>query len=454
MKKQTYKCGTLTYTRCGVVTLFCWLLWGDFCLVLLENTRPVIVPLLLRAHDASNFTIGLLCGSIPPLLNFIVNPIISTASDRTRTRRWGRRIPYLLWGVPFVSMFLILLGFSDQIGRGLAGLVTENEAAVASFVIGVLACFSIGFLFFDLFAGCVYYYLFSDVVPQELLGRFMGFFRMAGSCGGLLFNLLVMPGIQTHMALVCIVIALIYVIGFGGMCLKVKEGEYPPPSPGGMTFVDRIRLYFKECFSMPYWLIVFLGLGLNNVSTVCRALFNILYGTEYLGLSTGEYGRIMACGSILSIGLAIPVGYLIDRFHPLRMYIAAAWMVIAVNIYGFFFCHDYPSFFITTMLITVVYVIQNNSGLPLSICLFPKSQFGQFSSANAMIKSVLLVASNAFGGWFIDQLGYQYLFVWDFLFTFLSVLLMHWVYLRWKQLGGEHGYVPPTIAQREEQKNR
>ena len=96
--------------------LFFWILWGDFCLVLLENTRPVIVPLLLRSHEASNFTIGLLCGSIPPLLNFIVNPVISTASDRTRTR-WGRRIPYLMCGIPFVSMFLILLGFSDQIGK-------------------------------------------------------------------------------------------------------------------------------------------------------------------------------------------------------------------------------------------------------------------------------------------------------------------------------------------------
>lgn len=442
---RLYQCGSLRYTRCGIVMLFFWILWGDFCLVLLENTRPVIVPLLLRSHEASNFTIGLLCGSIPPLLNFIVNPVISTASDRTRTR-WGRRIPYLMCGIPFVSMFLILLGFSDQIGGWLAHLVLGKEAVVAPFVIGVLAVFSVGFLFFDLFAGCVYYYLFSDVVPKELLGRFMGFFRMAGSCGGLLFNLLVMPYVQTHMTIVCIMIAVIYILGFGSMCLNVKEGEYPPPEPAGEKFTDKIILYFRECFSMPFWLITFFGLGLNYVSIVCRQLFNLLYAIETLHMTTAQYGRIMACGSVVLVSLAVPLGFLVDRFHPLRMIIAAMWLVIGANIFGFFFCHDYVTFFITSMLLTVVYAMQTSSGLPLAISLFPRNQFGQFSSANAMVKAIMLVLANAVGGWFIDLFGYQYIFVWDFLFTFIAVLLLHWVYRRWKQLGGEKGYVAPTIA--------
>ena len=197
---------------------------------------------------------------------------------------------------------------------------------------------------------------------------------------------------------------------------------------------------------MPFWLITFFGLGLNYVSIVCRQLFNLLYAIETLHMTTAQYGRIMACGSVVLVSLAVPMGFLVDRFHPLRMIIAAMWLVIGANIFGFFFCHDYVTFFITSMLLTVVYAMQTSSGLPLAISLFPRNQFGQFSSANAMVKAIMLVLANAVGGWFIDLFGYQYIFVWDFLFTFIAVLLLHWVYRRWKQLGGEKGYVAPTIA--------
>ncbi len=446
--KKIYTCGSLQYTRFGVVMLFFWVLWGDFCLVLLENIRPVIVPLILREHKASNFLIGLLCGSIPPLLNFIVNPIISTASDRARTR-WGRRIPFLMAGVPFVSLFLILLGFSDQIGTFIAHNVVGNDAAVAPIVITMLAIFSVGFCFFDLFAGCVYYYLFADVVPKELMGRFMGFFRLAGSCGGMIFSFVVMDYVKTHMAIVCVLTAVVYIVGFGGMCLNVKEGEYPPPpEAAGAKTLDKIKGYFKECFSIPFWQIFYIGMAMNQVSTLCRQVFNILYGTEYLALTTGQYGKIMGSGSILIMCLAIPVGYIVDKLHPWRTFLAGGWLVIVTNALAFYFCDNFVTFYITSLTLTLVYLMQQSSALPLVIALFPKQQFGQFSSANAMIKAICMVVFNAIGGWFIDLLGYQYLFVWDFAFTLASMLMLMWVYNRWKKMGGKEGYVPPTIANR------
>ena len=91
---------------------------------------------------------------------------------------------------------------------------------------------------------------------------------------------------------------------------------------------------------MPFWLITFFGLGLNYVSIVCRQLFNLLYAIETLHMTTAQYGRIMACGSVVLVSLAVPLGFLVDRFHPLRMIIAAMWLVIGANIFGFFFCHD------------------------------------------------------------------------------------------------------------------
>ena len=38
--RQLYHCGPLTYTKLGLVMLFAWLLWGDFCFTLMEDGRP------------------------------------------------------------------------------------------------------------------------------------------------------------------------------------------------------------------------------------------------------------------------------------------------------------------------------------------------------------------------------------------------------------------------------
>ena len=87
-----YRVGTLTYTRLQLIAVCAWMLYGIFCFCLMEALVPSLLPLSLKRFDASNTMIGILVGSIPGILNFIVNPIVSTRSDRTRTRI-GRRMP-------------------------------------------------------------------------------------------------------------------------------------------------------------------------------------------------------------------------------------------------------------------------------------------------------------------------------------------------------------------------
>lgn len=108
-----YRIGTLSYTKTALITLFIWMLWRDFCFWMMEALTPTLLPLMLKNHNANNLTIGLLVGSLPSLLNFIINPIVSTSSDRTRSR-WGRRIPYLMFSSPFVVFFSDSAGLERQ----------------------------------------------------------------------------------------------------------------------------------------------------------------------------------------------------------------------------------------------------------------------------------------------------------------------------------------------------
>ena len=410
---------------------------------MMEALTPTLLPLMLKNHNASNLTIGLLVGSLPSLLNFIINPIVSTSSDRTRSR-WGRRIPYLLFSSPFVVLFLILLGWSDRIGLWFHHLAFGPGGSPAKTIIVVIAVFAIAYQVFNLFIASVFYYLFADVVPTQFLGRFMALFRVAGTCAGFVFNLLVLPHADTHLPWIFTIVALLYLVSFLLMCLHVKEGEYPPPEPvKNRSPFGFVSVYVRECFSIPFFLVYFLVMALNNASTVCRSMFNLLFATRELHISLDQYGFIIAVGSGITIPLFYFVGLLVDKIHPIRVYMIGSVLIICMNIFGFFWVHSYATFSVVAIALAFVYMLQIASTLPLNMRLVPRDKYGQFSSAMAMVSSITLVLANAGGGWFIDRLGYQYIYVWDFLFTSVGFVLLLWVYGKWKETRRGSELCPP-----------
>ena len=85
-----YSVGTLTYTKMGLVALFGWLLWGDFCFQMMEAVTPAIIPLKLQPLDAPNWAIALIMVTLPGMLNMTVCPWVSFKSDRhSGSRRSG-----------------------------------------------------------------------------------------------------------------------------------------------------------------------------------------------------------------------------------------------------------------------------------------------------------------------------------------------------------------------------
>ncbi|MEI8195643.1 MAG: MFS transporter, partial [Phycisphaerae bacterium] len=115
-----YQKGTLRYTKASLMVLFFYLLWGDFAFQLMETVAPAIMPLQLKELGASNTMMGIILSTIPAFLNFSMNPIVSFRSDNLRTA-WGRRKPYLMVATPFVTLFLVLLPYTPEIGRYLHG---------------------------------------------------------------------------------------------------------------------------------------------------------------------------------------------------------------------------------------------------------------------------------------------------------------------------------------------
>ena len=196
---KTSKCGTLEYTKLGLIALFGWLLWGDFCYTIMEAVVPSLVPLKLKSLNCPNWVMGMIMTTVPNVLTMTIAPYISVKSDRCRSR-WGRRIPFIFATLPFLCINLLLLGWGEEIANFLRSVIPLLQGwAPATVAIAAIGIFMIMFQFFNLFVNSVFNCLFNDVVPPEHLGKFAGLFRVVGTAAGALYNWFAFQYAATHM---------------------------------------------------------------------------------------------------------------------------------------------------------------------------------------------------------------------------------------------------------------
>ena len=431
----------LQYTFLGLMSLGWWLCCGNFFFSIVVNSIPTLVPMMLNENGSSNKLIGFAVGSLPALLNVLINPIVSTASDRTRTR-FGRRIPWLLASTPLVALSLVFTGWSPQlgamVGEAFSGLTPQLGALMMVVLAGTM------FQLFNLLFDPVFYCVANDVLPAEVRGRVIAAMGIAGTLGGYVLNKYLVPLSGNGIQWVFTGIAVCYLIGLYGLCFFVREGNYPPPEPlpkrdGPLA---RIELYFRECFSFPIYRWVFLAMALNVASTTCRTMYYLLFARQTLGLSLAQYGEVTGNCGLLTALLFFPAGIIIDKYHPVPVYFAGCLLIAASNAVAFFTVSDYPSFYVLSIAIAITYVLQNASNRPLLMAVFPAERFGQFCSANAMTFAITLIFANVGGGIFIDWFGYQYIFVWDFIFTLAGAFAALMMMREWRKHGGRN-FTPP-----------
>lgn len=434
-----YRVGSLLYTGRGLLVTVMFIMIGATGFYFTTALVGTLLPVEMEKLGSSNALIALFITTIPYILNMVITPFVSFRSDRLRTA-WGRRIPYILWSAPFVALSMVLIGWTPTLCRA-AGL-PQNLALV------VLAMVLIGFQVSYLIVASVIYYLFPDVIPEKFIGRFMAFFSLIGSAVNFVFPRYMLPFGEQYVHWLFTGIALFYLVTIVFMCRTVREGKYPEDT-SGQTFslVGMVRSYFRECYSIPFYYGFFIMMALSDVSVVCRTMFNFLYAQKNLGLSYAEFGTVTSWGGLVGVILSFPVGWLVDKFHALQVYAAGLILVIGVNAVSFFWVRDYASFYISTLLLAVVYTIQNTATLPCFVAILPKAYYGQFSSANALLRAVFMAACGAGGGILFDWLkNYQYIYAWDFLFTTGALISFAVLFRNWKKRGGPDHYCAPLPA--------
>ena len=454
--------GTLVYSQRQLLNVFAWMLWGDLCLTISEAVVPRLVPMQMQSLGASDAAIGIVTGSIFSLMNWILNPIISTTSDRYRSPL-GRRMPFMLYTAPPIALFLIGIGFSHSIGLWSAAHVPGLASAVATvagrllpgchglpesarLTIAMIAVLMVLFRFFDLFPQCVYYYLFADVIPQPVMGTFVCLFRVTSTLGTILFHAWLLPYAGTHPLAIYCGSAGLYLFTFTLLPLMVKEGGYPPPPPRPAgNLIERIVIWAKEVFAHGFYWNYFLSYSAFRWAFVPFNLFLIVYAKKALNFGPESFGHVMAIVLAVQTPAMFLVGPLLDRFHPARVTIVGFAMMAVAAALGFVLIHDRSTFIGCTIGIFLAVAVTQGSLATLGLRLLPRARYGQFAAANSMVSETGMLVFSYGCGAVLDRFGPRYLFAWMAIFGSFGLLTIVSLYHAWLARGGDAGYTPPGV---------
>ncbi len=436
-----YAVGTLRYDKQALFILFFWLMWNDFSIMLMEQING-LNNILMKDHGA-DFTQIALIGTIGGLVTPWINPWVSTWSDRHRGRH-GRRRPFLFWSAPFFAAFLMAIPYMPDFYHRLIGFhpialllghVSMNgEALFIGICAFVTSLFNASLL-------AIFSYLYWDVVPEPLMGRFQSLSKNVTLLAGLFWNFCIFGLAEHHMKAVYVGTGIFSLTVYLTSVWQIKEGEYPPPDAhekGGV--LAPIRAYFVECFSQSYYLWIFVAslfFQLGNLGNWYQ--FNYVHYDLKLDLAT--VGWSQGWGSTVTTGFGLlfgfGIGVLTDRLKPVRL-MGPCIIVLALVLLGsFFFVHDKWSYLLWFCLRSVVLFALGVVGGAFTVKIFPREKLGQFCSAQAVFYQVPVNLSNPLLASLFDHIHNNRLgFLWSGLCYFFSALVYLKVHANWQRKCG------------------
>lgn len=456
--KKQWVVGTLTYSLTGIIVLFLCLLWGDFAWAMKGRTVGSITTLMVKRYGISDTWYSILIYSIPNFTNIFLIPWISYKSDRHRGR-FGRRIPYIFATTPIVTIAIAGLALSEQLGNIVYSKLPVIYPNLAN-MLDVNACrlmvFTVFWLLLDLgttLCSNIYGALSNDVVPRQLIGRFQAFSRAVSLGIAVIFNLGYMKKAETHATLLLLIIAGVYFAGLTFMCLTVKEGEYPPVQEetgkhgiiGGFT--SMVVNYGKQCFTNRYYMWMMAAMILPVLAGLPYNLFLIIYA-KYLDMDLNKFGQAQGICFMVAFFMTFGLGYLSDKFHPIRTCIVSLAIVVCVNIYGGFFCRSASVLLFMMITHGITYMAYATLALPFAPKLFPRSIYAQLCSAVAMLTSIVNTLAAPILGYIMDATGHKYylMFFMEATLEILSIIAFIVVYKYFIKFGGDKNYKAPEPA--------
>lgn len=273
------------------------------------NFYDAQVPPLLKDHLASAALVGLLMG-MDNLLGIFVQPWMGSRSDRTRTS-WGRRMPFLLVGMPVAAVLFVLI---------------PHAAGTLALLVLVMFLYALTANSFKPIAES----LVPDFIAPERRSRANAAAKFASGITVIVAALISVLLVDEHPKAAFAVPAAILLVSVGVLALTVRDSRSPAyqaalvedalpdqPSHGGLRARDAVLDIFRDHDRSRLLLIASI-FCFGGAWAASRSLLTP-YGQEALDLSRGDAGGLTLPAGVAFLLAAFPAALLAERLGRLRV---------------------------------------------------------------------------------------------------------------------------------------
>ena len=384
-----------------------WLLYNSYVPIFLQAGNPAF------DQDQGTMTVGFglsaaMAGLIMTLDNiaaFFIQPVIGVLSDRTRTRI-GRRMPYILIGVPIAAIAFALIPVAvKQIPPELSGQteLLGDQLAFFMIAIGVMLLAMAAFRT-PLIA------LMPDITPSPLRSKANGVINLMGGVGALLATFGGAALYNINMAAPFWVASIVLVLSALVVFFKIKEPKtYSQENDDDERWWDTLKQVGAIPAEERKSLILILAaifawfVGYNAVET-----FFTSYGTFSLGVAESTASLLLGFFSLSFLIFAIPGGMLAERWGRRSTILTGLFALAALLLLASFL----PSVYAIGAIMFLggaSWALININSLPMIVDIAPSDRFlGTYTGLYYLSATLAAIVGPILNGWIIDATGKNY----------------------------------------------
>jgi MFS family permease len=361
-----------------------WLLgFGFFSISIGWSLYNGFVPFFLNNYLASTALIGFLM-TIDNYFALFIQPYIGNRSDRTNTR-YGRRMPYLMFGIPIAALFYALIPFHVSLMSLIIFMVCMN-LSMAIFRSPTIA-------------------LMPDITPESKRTKANGVINFMGGCGAILAFSVGSLLYNVDESLPFLAVSAIFLVALWVILKNINEKRDSIPNHivvNPQKFDYKRELNSATVFLLAaifFWFIAIQGM---------EALFT-LYGVNELGLSQSASAFSLAFFSLSFVLSSIPSGILGAKCGEKKM--------ILIGIIGLIFVFFLLSFVKSVISLRAILLVGgmfwaciNINAYPFIVSTGNAHSYGTRTGLYYFVSSLAAIISPPTLGLLIDLFGFGILF--------------------------------------------
>ncbi|MCL4515298.1 MAG: MFS transporter [Firmicutes bacterium] len=359
--------------------------FGFFIISMTWSIFNSYVPIFLKGFISSTWLVGLVM-TFDNIAGLTFQPYFSARSDRTRSR-FGRRLPFLMAGVPPAALFFLLLpGASTLLTLMVSVILVDLSMSV--------------------FRGPTVA-LMPDLTPSPLRSKANGIINFMGGLGALIAFFFgsslyrmnhLYPFALVSILMVVVLILLLRVIR------EPEVGEKEERVGLAAAFMELVRSRDKSGLlilgAILFWFIGWSG---------AEAFFT-LYAKFGLGIEESRGSFLLGFFSISFLIFAIPSGFIgtaIGRKRTIQIGVAGLAVILAV----LSTVTRAGSISVLFLIGGLFWALININSYPMVVELAGKAKIGAYTGLYYFFSSLAAVVAPPTFGALMDRLGYGVLFV-------------------------------------------